>query len=293
MNAPRPGRAGGVRERSVRAAAAHVYVTDLEAPALGDDDRHHLLRVLRLRPGEPVSAADGEGGWLPCRLTGEGELEPAGPPARAPRPDPLITIALAVPKGDRAEWAVQKLTEVGADRIIPLVADRSVVRWPADRAGRQVERWRAIARAAAMQSRRLWLPQVEAPRTTRQLLAAAASAGGRPALPERAGHQRAQGTPAGGSAEPGGGATGAVAGAGVALAEPGGEAPGLSRPTVVIGPEGGWTEEELEAAPATVALGPSILRTETAAVVAATLLAALRSGLVGQVATPPGAITPR
>ena len=256
MSAPHPGRAGGARELSVRAAAAHVYVTDLEAPALGEDDRHHLLRVLRLRPGEPVSAADGDGGWVPCRLTGEGELEPAAAPARAPRPDPRITIALAVPKGDRAEWAVQKLTEVGVDRIIPLVADRSVVRWPADRAGRQVDRWRAVVRAAAMQSRRLWLPQVEAPATTRQLLAAAASAG-------------------------------------VALAEPGGGAPGLSRPTVVVGPEGGWTEEELEAAPATVALGPSILRTETAAVVAATLLAALRSGLVGQATTPPGAITPR
>jgi len=108
-------------------ARAHAFVADVESPELGPDDRHHLERVLRLRPGDELTVADGAGRWRRCRfgpvveVDGEVEVEP--PPA------PAITLAFALTKGERPEWTVQKLTEVGVDRIVPFVSDRSIVRW--------------------------------------------------------------------------------------------------------------------------------------------------------------------
>lgn len=259
---------GGPARPAPRSTAAHVFVADLSSPALSDDDLHHLLRVLRLRPGESVGVSDGRGGWRACRIDGAGELGAEGREETEEAPWPPVTVGLSVPKGDRADWAVQKLTEVGVDRIVPLVTERSVVRPGGDRAIRQVTRWRAIARSAAMQSRRLWLPDVTAPATLDELL------GGSGADPVAAGLPAA-GPPV---ARPGAGSVTGV----VALAEPGGPAPSLDHPTVLVGPEGGWSEAERATAPATVGLGQTVLRTETAAVVAGCLLVALRSGLVGE-----------
>jgi len=152
------------------------------------------------------------------------------------RATPALTIGFTPAKGDRPEWTVQKLTELGVDRIVPLRAARSVVRWEGDRGGAGVARLRRVAREALMQSRRCWLPEVT------DLCAPSA-------LP------------------------------GAVLAEPGGARLTLAHPTVLVGPEGGWAPEELAAAGATVSLGPSILRSETAALAAAVLLAALRDGL--------------
>jgi 16S rRNA (uracil1498-N3)-methyltransferase len=142
-------------------AAAHVFVADLAAPHLNAEDAHHLERVLRLRPGERVTASDGVGGVVACRFVAGDELELDGVASHEARPEPLITIAFAVVKGDRPEWTVQKLTEVGADRIVPLLTARSVVRWDGDRADKNVERLNRVAQEAAMQSRRSWLPVVE------------------------------------------------------------------------------------------------------------------------------------
>ncbi|MHB1535753.1 MAG: RsmE family RNA methyltransferase [Acidimicrobiales bacterium] len=225
-----------------RRAGAHVFVDDLESPDLQEADAHHLGRVLRLRPGEAVSMSDGCGGWRPGRFRGPGSLEPCGPLWRSPRPDPVVTIGLALSKGDRPDWAVQKLTEAGVDTIALLYAARSVVRWEHDRAERRRRRFDGIARQAAMQSRRLWVPTITGPHDLASALA-----------------------DLGGSA---------------ALASPGGDPPSLDRPAVLVGPEGGWAPEEEQAAPATVALGPGVLRTETAAVVAGSLLVALRCGLI-------------
>ena len=223
-------------------AAAHVFVADLGAPELDEDDRHHLERVLRLRPGQAVTVADGAGGWRACVWAGAGRVEPSGPVERQARPSPPVTVGFALTKGDRPEWVVQKLSEAGVDRIAPFVAARSVVRWDDDKAAHQARRWRQVARQAAMQSRRTWLPAVEA-------LA--------PGLEVAAG--------------PGGAA---------ALAQPGGEPPSLERPTVLVGPEGGWGADELGAGLPTVGLGPTVLRAETAAVAAGLLLCALRAGVV-------------
>jgi 16S rRNA (uracil1498-N3)-methyltransferase len=147
---------------------------------------------------------------------------------------------MAPVKGDRTEWAVQKLTELGVDCILMLTAERSVVRWDRQRASRHLQKLRVVARQAAMQSRQVWLPEVTGMERVETL-----------------------------AAEPG-----------VALAVPGGGPPTLDHATVLVGPEGGWTAAEERSAQATVGLGPAVLRTESAAVAAGVLLTALRGGLV-------------
>ena len=194
--------------------------------------------MLRLRAGEELTVSDGAGGVLRCRFGPR--LEPVGEVQRVPRPAPPVTVAFVVVKGQRPEWAVQKLTEIGVDRIVPLLAARSVVRWPPGEVGGQLARLRRVAREAAMQSRRAWLPAVEGVTPFADVAAEAAAA----------------------------------------LAHPGGEPPSLDRPVLLVGPEGGWDGAELASGLPQVGLGPSVLRAETAAVVAGALLCALRAGVV-------------
>lgn len=236
------------------AAAAQVLVTDPDAPLLADADRHHLARVLRLRPGEAVVATDGRGRWRRCRY-GEGELVPDGPLEEEPAPYPALTVAFAPVKGDRPEWAVQKLTELGVDRIVPLVTERSVVRWTGDRRAHAVERLRKVAAEAAAQSRRVWLPEVTDIQTLAELAELTALAG--------------PGEPAGRAAVPA-----------LALAQPGGPPLSATTTAVAVGPEGGWTPAEMGGGLPTVGLGPNVLRAETAAVALAVLLTARRAGTV-------------
>ena len=253
--------AGPSDERTPRAphpllvsAAAMVFVSDPTSPVVEDADLRHLLDVLRLRPGEPVIAADGAGRWVPCRISGSatakgsrgadagGLLVPDGPPVVDRRPLPEITVAFAPTKGDRPEWVVQKLTELGVDRIVPLRTSRSVVRWEGDRAAKSVERLRRVVREAAGQCRRARLPDVTEVCRLEDV--------------------------------------GAVAGSPVVLADAGGGAPGLDRPVVAVGPEGGWDPAERDGFGPTVGLGATVLRAETAAVTAGALLCALRNGVV-------------
>lgn len=146
---------------ALRGCAAHVFVESLEAPELDADDRHHLFKVMRLRDGESVGASDGVGGWRLTTVAG-GALLPAGDVMRDPEPA-ACRIAVAIPKGDRCDWMVQKLTEVGVTDLWFLHCARSVVRWEAERGGRQLERMRRVAREASMQSRRTWLPRLSGP----------------------------------------------------------------------------------------------------------------------------------
>jgi 16S rRNA (uracil1498-N3)-methyltransferase len=223
-------------------ARAHVFVTDLGRPALGAADRHHLTRVLRLPPGSEVTAADGAGRWRPCHLTGGDTLAVDGPEVVDARPEPPLTVAFALVKGNRPELVVQKLTELGVDSIVPFVAARSVVRWDATKAIRQADRLKDIARQAAMQCRRTRLPAV-APVAT---------------FGEVAAHD------------------------GAALADADGEAPTLGLPVVLVGPEGGWTSAERSSGLPIVRLGGHVLRAETAAIAAGVLLTALRDGIVSR-----------
>jgi 16S rRNA (uracil1498-N3)-methyltransferase len=233
------------------AASAHLFVESAgeltDAVDVAGEDGHHLARVLRLRVGETVTVADGSGGWRPYRIGRVGavvRLEATAGPEREPILSPGLAVAFALTKGDKPDLVVQKLTELGVDRILPVVAERSVVRLDAARAQTALERWRRIAREAARQCRRATLPAVEELRP----------------LAELAGH------PGLAVAERGGRPAAALSG------PPGGEI------LVLVGPEGGLGEAEVAAlAPwARLDLGPHVLRAETAALAAATLLAARR-----------------
>jgi 16S rRNA (uracil1498-N3)-methyltransferase len=108
---------------ALRRSAAHVLVDDVAAPVLSDPAWHHLRRVLRLRDGEAVTVTDGAGRWRSCRLSSDGVAPEDDIVVEPPNVEPL-TIYVAMPKGDRADWLVQKCTEVGVDRIVAVTAER-------------------------------------------------------------------------------------------------------------------------------------------------------------------------
>jgi 16S rRNA (uracil1498-N3)-methyltransferase len=159
---------------------------------------------------------------------------------------PSLTVAFAPTKGERPEWVVQKLTELGLDRIVPLVSERSVVRWSGARGQSAVARLRRVAREAAAQCRRVWLPDVAEVTTFAEL---------------------------GGLGEPGQ----------VVLAQLSGDRPSAAQRVVAVGPEGGWSSDELASGLPTVGFGLSVLRAETAAVTAGALMVSLRTGTVAPV----------
>lgn len=214
---------------TLRAAAAHVVVDDVAHPALDDATSHHLFRVLRVRDGDVVTVTDGHGNWRVCRAA-RGGVESDGEASRAAERTTTSTVAFAIPKADRPEWIVQKLTEIGVARIVLLHTERSVVRWERERADRHLDKLRRVAIDALEQSRGVWLPVVEGPLAATDVLAD------------------------------------------MAVAEPGGRRLTRDDDAVAIGPEGGWAPSELALAGDRVALGATVLRVETAALVAATLL---------------------
>jgi 16S rRNA (uracil1498-N3)-methyltransferase len=219
----------------LRAGAAHLLVDSLEETVLSEEAEHHL-RVLRVRPGDVVTVSDGRGSWAEATVR-RGLVELSGP-IRVEDPPPPARIMTAIPKGERCDWMVQKLTETGATTVTLVQTARSVVRWDDERAARQLSRLSRVARQAATQARRVWLPSIEGPLA----LAAVATAGM----------------------------------AGVVVADPDG-APLRTRPSaVLIGPEGGFEPAEVSGLPR-VTLGALVMRVETAAVAAAVLLGALEA----------------
>jgi 16S rRNA (uracil1498-N3)-methyltransferase len=130
---------------------------------LDGPEGRHATAARRLVPGEQAYLTDGVGTVAQCTVTavraGVLELAVLGRQYQ-PRPDPAIAIVQAIPKGDRGELAVELLTEVGADVVVPWAAERCVAQWRGDRADKSLARWRSTAVAAAKQSRRAWFPEV-------------------------------------------------------------------------------------------------------------------------------------
>jgi 16S rRNA (uracil1498-N3)-methyltransferase len=218
---------------------------------LSGAEGRHAATVRRLRPGERADVADGAGLVAECVVAGTlqgGGLELTVRARRqVPHPDPAITVVQAIPKGDRGELAVEEMTEVGVDRIVPWAAARCVPVWQGTRGDRSLGKWRLTAREAAKQSRRAWIPEVPGLAGTADVVRLVTEAACAIVL------------------EPG-----AAASLGrISL-------PGSGNLLVVVGPEGGITPEEnaaFQAAGTTgCRLGPTVLRTSTAGTVAAAIL---------------------
>ncbi len=214
------------------------------------DEAHHAVAVRRLREGEQVVLTDGLGTSVTGSVASTGKRVFAvsvETVVRHDRPEPAITVVQALPKGERGELAVEVLTEVGVDRIVPWAAARSVAVWKGERAVKSHARWEATAREAAKQSRRAWLPTVAALASTTEVVALLADADLSVVLHEDA--------------------TAPLSGIDV---------PASGRIVVVVGPEGGIAPEELAAfagaGAQSVRLGAEVLRTSTAGVVAVAAL---------------------
>lgn len=223
----------------------HVFVDSIDSPELAEVDRHHLTTVLRLGVGEALTISDGHGRWRSGRYEGGHTIEPMSAVIEVPAPPLPATVAFSLVKGNKPELVIQKLTELGIDRIVVLAAERSIVRWDAEKVTRQLERWHRIVREAAMQSHRVRLPAIDAVVAAtdwlRQPDVSAAHFGGTSLA-------------------------GFVAG----------DLPAGRGPSIAIGPEGGWSAAELEVVGSrTVSLGATVLRAETAAIAAGTLLSAM------------------
>ncbi len=217
---------------------------------LAGPEGRHAATVRRIRPGERADITDGKGLLAECVVTAAaGSQVELRVQARreVPVPEPRIAVVQAIAKGERAELAVETMTEVGVDVIVPWEAERCVARWPADRAAKSLGRWRSAAREASKQARRARMPEVTGPASSADVAARLADATRSIVL------------------EPG--ATQALSRLPV---------PVSGDIVLVVGPEGGISPAEMTAFTAAGAiparLGDSVLRTSTAGAVGAAVL---------------------
>lgn len=218
---------------------------DGDVLTLDGDEGRHAATVRRVQRGERVDVGDGLGNVAECVVTATAkdsvtlrvERRRAEPP-----PQPRLVVVQALAKGGSGEDAVDAMTEVGVDELVPWAAARCVVRWDGARGERARERWRSTARAAAKQSRRAWVPTVADLASTADVARRLRAASLAVVL-----HEAAT------APLPGPPETGEI--------------------VVVVGPEGGITDEELAAFGTTpYRLGRNVLRTSTAGVAAASVL---------------------
>ncbi|MFI1567824.1 16S rRNA (uracil(1498)-N(3))-methyltransferase [Streptomyces sp. NPDC020490] len=222
---------------------------------LDGPEGRHAVSVKRMRPGEDVILTDGRGRWT------EGVVKAAEGKDRLvvmdlesvceePQEQPRITVVQALPKGDRGELAVETMTETGVDAIVPWTASRCVTQWKGERGLKSLAKWRATAREAGKQSRRVRFPEVADAATSKQVAALLAEADFAAVLHEDRAYP----------SEP------------LATAE----LPAEGEIVLVVGPEGGVSPEELalfeQAGAKTYRLGRSVLRTSTAGTAATALL---------------------
>lgn len=233
-------------------------VASLAGVAAGDtvtvegDEAHHAVVVRRLRVGEPLQLSDGVGRVVTGEVSATAKRELAvlvRAVEELPEPSPRFTVVQALPKGDRGELAVEVLTEIGVARVVPWAAARSVAVWKGERAVKSHAKWQATAREAAKQARRAWHPEVDPLATTDEVAALVGTVDVSVVLHE-------------GATEP----LSALA------------LPRDGDILVVVGPEGGLTDDEIArfvgAGAVAVRLGAEVLRTSTAGVAAVSALLA-------------------
>jgi 16S rRNA (uracil1498-N3)-methyltransferase len=208
---------------------------------LGGEEGRHAARVKRLGVGEAVLVSDGGGALLNCvvaAVVDDGLRLTVTSRRNVPSPDPRIVAVQALPKGERAELAVEVLTELGVDEIVPWSASRSIAQWNGPRGAKALDKWRRTAREAAKQSRRPWVPSVSPLASTAEVCARIAAG------------------------------TGLVLHEAAAASIASADLPVQGELFVVIGPEGGIAPDELAAFAAagatSVRLGDPVLRTSTA-----------------------------
>lgn len=229
---------------------------------LAPDDARHA-KVLRLAPGEHVAVIDAASDYFECEIVDFSDALPLVSITRhaeAGEDGPQVILLQGLAKGDKMETVIRHATEVGVAAFVPMSCKRSVVKLDGRKAAAKTERWRAIAKSAAMQSGQARIPEVSEPVSVREATSMLAEATSVLVCWEEA--------PGSASLRE------AVQGALAATRTPAADA----RIAVVVGPEGGLTEEEVRALLASnprarlVTLGPSILRTETAGIVAPALV---------------------
>jgi 16S rRNA (uracil1498-N3)-methyltransferase len=233
-----------------------VFLAPKAAIAAGDrvvldgPEGRHAAKARRLTPGEALDVVDGAGLRVRCvveSVTADGLVALVHSRVLEAELQPRVVVVQALAKGDRGERAVEVLTEVGVDEIIPWSASRAITQWRTDRGDKALERWRSIARESGKQSRRARFPVIAALATTHGVVARLRSAAVAFVLDESA-------------TQPLGG---------VPL-------PTAGEIVLVVGPEGGIAPDELtafrDAGATDVSIGPSVLRTSTAGVVAAAVV---------------------
>ena len=225
-------------------------VPDVGALAVVEgDEGFHAATVRRIRPGETLVLADGAGTLGDCVVEASDKRSLTARVLQRRIVDPAhpyVTVVQGIPKSERSELAIELATEAGADEFVAWQAARCMARWDGDRAAKGLRRWRAVARSAARQSRRPHIPAVIGPMSTESLAGYLTERIGQGALALVL-HESAERS----------------------LAQcPVAEAEAI---VLVIGPEGGVSDEEIaalrQAGAEPVRLGPTVLRTSTAAAV--------------------------
>lgn len=255
-------------------APPDAFAPDGAGVRLSAEESRHLRDVLRLRAGDEAFVFDGEGREFACVLLDVGgrgtaaTLEVRGrAEPQSPESSLDLSLGVALLKGEKFDLVVQKATELGAARVMPVVSRRADVRLRDERdAGARVERWRRLALEAAKQSGRARVPSVETPAGFEDFVSVGEGAGVARLMFAERGGVGLGGFAGGGLSESGGG-----------LREPGvAEGPRPSSVIALVGPEGGWEPEEIALASergwTIITLGGRTLRAETAAITAAALL---------------------
>ncbi len=218
----------------VNSEKPHVLLESLEDPEMSDEKRHHLKKVLRIEVGSLVTATDGKGRWALFDYAG-GFLEAASEIFFVSKPSSPVTIAFSLTKSGKPDFTIQKLTELGVDRIVVFPAENSVPLWDLSKLKKKQRRYSSISRSALEQSKGVWLPDLAYVNSFAEVAKIKS----------------------------------------MCIADIEGEPINESHNSLAIGPEGGWSTGEYGFRLPRVSLHRNVLRSETAAVAAAAVLTTL------------------